>query len=733
MAAVSLADTVLAPSGDRAEAEQHERHFLVEGVHCANCIAKIEHTLRAREEVDEARVNFSTRRLGVKWHGPEALGLDIQSSLEELGYGAIPFDPAVLEASGGGENTALLRAMGVAGFAAANVMLLSISVWAGLWTDMEAVTRDFLHWVSALIALPAIAYAGQPFFRSALAALRARRTNMDVPISLAVILAAAVSLIETVGGGVHAYFDASVTLLFFLLVGRYLDGRARAEARRSAERLLLLRATSAAVELPEGGVRHMPVDELVPGMAVRVAPGERFPVDGEIVRGASEVDTGLVTGESLPQAVTAGTRVFAGTMNLGAAVAVRVGQVGEDTLLAEISRLVEAAGQARARFVRIADRVARWYAPVVHAAAAATFIGWIAIGGVAWQVALLHAVAVLIITCPCALGLAVPVVQVVASGRLLRRGTLLRSGDALERLAAVDTIVFDKTGTLTLGRPVWTNRTEIDLAHRAIARRIAAASRHPLAAALHDGANTATPPESAREVPGCGIEAVIDGATWRLGRRDWCGAAEANAVCAGPEMWLARNGRPLARFTFDDAPRPDAPETVATLRERGYAIELLSGDRADVVEGLAGRLGITEYRSAATPVDKAARLRELAAAGHTVLMVGDGLNDAPALAAAHVSMSPATAADISQVQADLVFQGDALAPVAGALAIARRATRLTAQNIVLAVAYNAVAVPFAVAGFVTPLVAALAMSSSSLLVTVNALRLRRSAAGEEGA
>tara|TARA_R110002110_G_scaffold2756_5_gene13409 strand:+ start:20160 stop:22394 length:2235 start_codon:yes stop_codon:yes gene_type:complete len=723
-------DVALAPSGHALRAipvgaDEHALNLLVEGVHCANCIARIERTLGAREDVREARVNFSTRRLYVRWRGAADAAGEIVDTVEGLGYGAIPFDPEILASQGSEESKALLRAVGVAGFAAANVMLLSISVWAGLWSDMDASTRDFLHWLSALIALPAIAYSGRPFFRSALAALRGGHTNMDVPISLAVLLAAVVSLVETIGGGVHAYFDASITLLFFLLVGRYLDLRARAEARRSAERLLLLRATSALVEADNGSVSYVAVEDLVPGMMVRVAPGERFPVDGEITRGETEIDASLVTGESLPCTAARGVSVFAGTMNLGAPVAVSVGRIGDDTLLAEIVRLIEDAEQGRARFVRIADRVARWYAPAVHILAAATFAGWVLFSFVGWQVALLHAVAVLIITCPCALGLAVPVVQVVASGRLLKRGILLRSGDALERLAAVDTIVFDKTGTLTMGRAVLTNSDEIPEAYRLVAMQLAAASQHPLSRAVQHAFGAGRPPADAREIPGCGVTATIDGSTWRLGRRDWCGAAELSAKGKGSELWMSRDGVPVTGFAFDDDVRVDAARTIDTLLARGYRVELLSGDRDEVVERIGETLGISQRRGGVSPTEKVARLRELEADGHHVLMVGDGLNDAPALAAAHASMSPAAAADVSQIQADLVFQGDHLAPVATVLEVGRRANRLTLQNIGLAIVYNAIAVPFAMAGFVTPLVAAVAMSSSSLLVTTNALRLKR--------
>ena len=347
-----------------------------------------------------------------------------------------------------------------------------------------------------------------------------------------------------------------------------------------------------------------------------------------------------------------------------------------------------------------------------------------------WQVALLHAVAVLIITCPCALGLAVPVVQVVASGRLLKRGILLRSGDALERLAAIGTVMFDKTGTLTMGRPVLTNHDEIPDACHAVARNLAAASLHPLARAVQAALGPGEPPADAREVAGCGVTATIDGATWRLGRRDWCGAAQRPARETGSELWLSRDGEPLAGFTFDDDVRPDAARTIDTLLARGLRIELLSGDRCEVVDRVGDALGIARRRGGVSPTEKVARLRQLEAEGRRVLMVGDGLNDAPALAAAYASMSPASAADVSQIQADLVFQGDRLEPVVTALTVARRADRLTKQNVGMAILYNAIAVPFAMAGLVTPLVAAIAMSSSSLLVTTNALRLKRGEADE---
>ena len=710
-------------------------HLMVEGLHCAACVWLIESVLAREPGVLSARVNMTTHRLKLRWRPGETDPARLIGAVSKLGYRLLPYDPERLESGSREAERALLRAMAVAGFGAANVMLLSISVWAGAFSDMGPATRDFMHWVSALIALPVVAYSGRPFFGSALTALRAGRLNMDVPISVAVLLAVAMSLYETMRGGPYAYFDAAATLLFFLLVGRYLDRRARSKARSAAERLLSLAATAATVVEPDGRRRSVRVDELRPGMIVAVATGDRVPVDGVIVEGASDLDMSLVTGESVPISATAGEGVFAGTLNLTGPLRIRVSAAGEDTLLAEIVELVETAERGRARYVAIADRVARIYAPAVHVLGLATFVAWWATGA-AWQTALLHAVAVLIVTCPCALGLAVPAVQAVAGGRLLRAGVLVKTADALERLNQADMVVFDKTGTLTRGRPELIDGDRNDVADLRLAASLAAESRHPLARALCRAAPPVAALPAVREVPGEGLAASGEGGEIRLGRREWCGvpaeAAPALASTAapdqvGPELWLSAPGRPPVRFAFTDPPRPAAAEVVGELERRGLGVALMSGDRRDVVVAVAGRLGIDDWRADMRPADKTRRLTDLAGAGRRVLMVGDGLNDAPALAAAFVSMSPAVAADISQAAADLVFQGESLEPIVEAIDVARAADRLVRQNLALAFLYNAVAVPLAVAGLVTPLIAAVAMSTSSLAVTLNALRLRRNA------
>lgn len=703
----------------------HQLHLMVEGVRCGGCLQRIEAALGRCEGVETARLNLSTRRLALAWRGTVERGGELAGLVNRLGYRTAPFDPDRLAALDTRQEEELLRCLAVAGFAAANVMLLSVSVWAGHAQGMGPATRDLLHWLSGLIAMPAVAYAGQPFFRSALAALRSGRTNMDVPISVGVILTTAMSLSETIRGGPYAYFDSAVTLLFFLLAGRYLDRLARGRARSAAERLLALRVATVTVVDADGRRVVLPAELVRPGMAVLAAAGERIGVDGRVVAGASRIDTSLITGETLPAAVAAGDRVFAGTLNIEAPLRVEALAVGEATLLADIVRLMELAEQRRGRHVALADRMAGHYAPVVHGLALATFLGWMLLGGEGWQTALLHAVAILIITCPCALGLAVPAVQVIASARLLRQGVLLKSATALERLATVDTVVLDKTGTVTDGRPVLVNAAAIPADALTLAAALAGASRHPLAQAICRTALAGVPVAAGvREVAGSGLLLATPAGEIRLGRRGWAVPDDAGLE-AGPELWLARPDTAPLRLAFADPLRADAAATVAALQARGLEVELLSGDRAPIVAEVAARLGIGRWRAAVTPAEKVAHLEALAAAGRRVLMVGDGLNDAPALAAAAVSVAPADAVDISQTAADAVFQSVRLAPVAELLDVAARVDRLVRQNFALALAYNAVAVPLAVMGLVTPLIAAVAMSSSSLLVVGNALRVAR--------
>lgn len=701
--------------------------LVVPGLHCAGCIARVEQALLSRPGVTAARVNLTAKRVRVEWLNNKMSLDQLIAAVEAAGFEARVFDAGAAQATDEPDyGKQLLRSLAVAGFAAGNVMLLSVSVWSGA----EGATRDMLHWISAMVALPAIVYAGRPFFRSAWEALNRRRLNMDVPISLAVILAGGMSLFETMNGAAHTYFDAAVMLLFFLLAGRTLDHMMRNRARSALTELVALKATGAMV-VDEARVRSWrPMAEIEPGMCVAVAPGERVPVDGCIVEGASDLDRSLVTGESAPEAVGPGANVEAGTINITGPLKIEVTAIGDQTVLAEIVELMAAAEQGRARYVRMADRAARVYAPLVHLAALAAFCGWLWTSG-DWHLALVTAIAVLIITCPCALGLAVPAVQVVAAGQLFRRGVLVKDGSALERLAEVDTVIFDKTGTLTTGQPRVAGMDAMSSDDLAIAAGLARESVHPLALAfsrtLAERGVNPSKIEHIIEKPGHGMQGQHMDRNVRLGNREWCGAQvdDERQLHSGSELWLHISGKAPKVFKLEDDLRQDAAEAISTLEDMGLKVMLLSGDRQAAVEQAARSAGIGEFLDSWKPPDKAAFVQSTQAAGRKVLMVGDGINDGPALGMAHASMAPSTAADISGKTAGLVFLGNGLMVVPGAIATARRARLLVHQNFALAALYNVVAVPVAIAGYASPLVAAIAMSLSSLVVTLNAMRLRR--------
>jgi P-type Cu2+ transporter len=610
--------------------------------------------------------------------------------------------------------------------------LLSVSVWSGDVSDMTGETRDLFHWLSALIALPAAAYAGQPFFRSAFRALRRRGVNMDVPISIGVILALGMSVVETINHAEHTYFDAAIMLLTFLLVGRYLDQNMRRRTRAVAGNLAALKAETATKFVGTAEICEVPVAAISPGDIVLLRPGERCAVDGTVVEGRSTIDQSLITGETMHVTAQQGAAVYAGSLNISGTLRVRVSAASEGTLLAEITRLLDHALQARSRYVRLADRASRLYAPVVHATALLTMLGWV-LAGASWHDAIVTGVAVLIITCPCALGLAIPTVQTVASGAMFRAGVLLNSGDSIERLAEVDHIIFDKTGTLTLPDLEVVNAAGIPEDVFSLAGQLALSSHHPVAAAVAQAAGAKSPLVGVVEEPGQGVRATLGETELRLGRPSFCGAEQLAKDSAGldPEASIVAFSLGEAKyiFTVRQALRPDARTVISALQKRNVTVEILSGDREPAVQAAARALGVSEWRAGVTPADKIARIEDLKRQGFKVMMVGDGLNDAPSLAAAHVSMSPISAAHLSQATADLVFLGKPLAPVVAAIDFSRRALRLMRQNLWLAVGYNVLAVPIAIGGFVTPLVAAAAMSGSSVLVMLNALRARRVASG----
>ncbi len=656
---------------DTASATEVE--LLVPGIRCGGCIAGVERRLGAIDGVLSARVNLTAKRARVAIDPARTDADALVAALAAGGWDARRFEPRVHGESGTDRTGRdLLLRIGVAGFASMNVMLLSVSVWSGA----EGATRDLLHWVSALIALPAAAYAGMPFFRSAARALAHGRMGMDVPISLAIVLACVSSVIATAESGQHAYFDAAVMLTFFLLIGRYLEHRTRAGARSAAAELMALSARTAMRVAEDGAKALIEVDALRPGMVIEVAAGERLPADGTVIVGRSDLDRALVTGESVPEPVSEGAEVHAGMLNLTGPLRVAVTATGEATLLAEIARLVDAAERSRGRYERLADRAARIYSPGVHAVALLAFCGWLWATG-SWFVGLEVATAVLIITCPCALGLAVPTVHTVATGRLFRRGIYLKDGAELERLAEVDTVVFDKTGTLTDGAPRVVEGPE-DPRTWAVAAALAGGSRHPLSQAIAAAAEARGVAPAAlrevREVPGYGVEALLPdaggGRRVRLGRPEWVGGAFDCAVAVDPGRAVTMDvGGAVAGFRLAETLRPGAAETCARLRAMGLDLAILSGDAAGAVAAVADETGIAKRQARLRPGEKFAWLEARRAEGRRVLMVGDGLNDGPALAAAHASMSPAGAADVAKAAAGLVFTGARLDAVAEAVAL----------------------------------------------------------------
>lgn len=697
----------------RAENGSDSFEILVKGARCANCIAKIEKGVGAIAGVENVRLNLSTGKLLVVSRG--VAPQKILRRVQDIGYEAQPFEAADTLNADEAEGQFLLRCLAVSGFATVFVMGLAEGIWFG--ADMADSTRQLFFWLAGAVAVPASLYAGQPFFRAAWRGFAARSANMDIPISLAVLLALGLSIYQAGNQGAHTYFDAAVMLVFLLLIGRYLDFRLRDRARGAARHLLTLQSLLVRRRTATGDLETVAAKEVAPGDQLLVATGDRIPVNGVIEDHGTELDLSLVTGEILPQRVEVGSPVQAGTIVIGQAVALRATAAVENSLVADLARLLEAGQQSRSTYVRLADRAAALYVPVVFSLSFFALIGWLVAGAPLAQ-AVTNAIAVLIITCPCALGLAVPAVQIVATERLFKRGVFVKSGDALERLAEIDTAIFDKTGTLTEGMPVLLNAQSLPPGILERAARIARASRHPLARAIAAAAGDGPVAADVRETAGAGLETGTGHDVERLGSASWCGALERDY-----QLWYRRGMEPPIGFHLQDRLRPDSVALVRSLASRGLKVEMLSGDNADNVRAMAQEVGIASWFAGITPQQKAVRLQVLREQGSRILMVGDGINDAAAMALAHVSIAPGTATDISQRASDMVLRGNALGPIVEAFDVARKARRLVLVNFALAAAYNLTAIPLAALGYVTPLIAAATMAGSSLLVVANALRL----------
>ena len=699
-----------------------EINLLVEGVHCGSCVWLIENTLAKDAKIVRASLNLSTKRLTIKWRGSESAIASNIDQIFTLGYKLIPFTPQLSEQLDKEIEKDLLIKISVAGAGSIAMMMILWGVWAGNFDlSMGYYTRLVTHIIAAIVALPAIAYSGTPFYYSAYNALRSLRTNMDVPISLGIIGATFISVYQITSP--YTYFDAAISLIFFLLIGRYLEIKSRNRAKSFAHNLILNQPRTITLDI-DGKLILMPLSQAKVGDIAFAGAGEKIAADGIIIEGESEVDNQLITGESMPIAVQQGDRVASGTINVNNPIRYRISALGDDTTLGEIIKLTDLAQQSKSHYVKIADRLSRYFTPIIILLAVATFCLWYYVWDATLDKALINSIALLIITCPCALGLAVPIVQVVASSRLMSKGIILKSENSLERLNEIDHVVFDKTGTLTNINPKLINRQEITDEDYAIISALASHSKHVLCKGLvNEKPGIISFDKPVEEVKGMGMMAYLNGKKILLGSRKFCRLKPQIKEDGLMEMWFV-GYEPPQRLIFENQLRVDASKTIAKIKSYDLPMEILSGDRNRVTAEVASQLGIAQFNSNYDPVQKYNHLKELEQLGKKVLMVGDGLNDAAALKAAHVSISPSTSLEITQVSADIIFQGEKLGPVLECYQVAKFAIKLVKQNMALSLLYNLVSVPLAIWGYVNPIVAAIAMSSSSILVILNSLRLR---------
>ncbi len=712
-------------------------YFFVKGLHCGACIWLIENILKRQSNVKIARINMSNKRLHLSWVGDKTYGNKLVQIINNLGYRLIPYDYCELKNEEKKYSNDLLKALCIAGFGAGNVMLMSVAIWSSSQDKMGLATHNFLYWLSALIALPVIIYSGRIFFKSALKSLKFGFGNMDVAISVAIIITTIVSVFEVANKAQHAYFDSALMLLFFLLIGRYLDFLTRNKALSIAYDFSLLNAISAVIIDKYGKNKVILAKNIKKNMILNVAVGDKIAADGVVISGKSEVDASLITGESLPQKIAKNAKVFAGMINLDRPVKVKVTQNQNNSLIAKISNLVANLEKQKGKFVKIADQISKYYTPIVHILALLTFIGWYFYFQSPFKVSLINAVAVLIITCPCALALAVPIVSVLANSKLLKQGIIIKSGEALEKLNKVDTIICDKTGTLTHGKPILKSAKLIDGSKEKtlsknhqlfiLAASMSALSNHPLSKSLSNSFKGELVDLKIKEVAGNGLKSKFKGKEIKLGKKEFVlNKNEENLVKPNNNSQIfIKFGKEIAVFSFLDSLKIDAKEMINELKFLGKEVILLSGDKKEVVTDISKKLKIKEFYYDKDPIQKAKIIEVLKAQNKNIMMVGDGINDAPVLIASDIGVSFALASDIAKNCADIIIQGNKLEPLLKILTISKKSHRLIKENFALSFAYNIIAVPFAVLGYVTPLIAALSMSFSSILVTLNSLRVRR--------
>ena len=712
----------------RHEGDLAETTLLMEGISCAACGWLIEKHLRTLPAVAEARLNLSNHRLHVRWADAQLPLSQILAELRHIGYAAHPYQSDRASEQLASENRLALRQLGVAGLLWFQAMMATMATWPEFNIDLSPELHTILRWVALFLTTPIVFYSCAPFFKGAMRDLRTRHLTMDVSVSLAIGSAYIAGIWTSITGVGELYFDAVGMFALFLLAGRYLERRARERTAAATAQLVNLLPASCLRLDSDGQSERILLSELRVGERILVQPGSILPADGKIIDGQSSIDESLLTGEYLPQPRTLGDAVTAGTLNVEGALTVEVQALGQDTRLSAIVRLLDRAQAEKPRLAEIADRAAQWFLLLSLIAAAVIGLLW-------WQLDSARAfwivLAMLVATCPCALSLATPTALTAATGTLHKLGLLLTRGHVLEGLNQIDTVIFDKTGTLTEGRLVLRSIRPLGALDSEQCLSLAAAlenrSEHPIARAFGRAPLAA---EDVHSTPGLGLEGVVGEQRLRIGQAEFACALSGAALPSMPDeagQWLllADTHGPLAWLVLDDRLRDDAPALLAACKARGWRTLLLSGDSSPMVASVAAELGIDEARGGLRPDDKLQVLQQLHKEGRKVLMLGDGVNDVPVLAAADISVAMGSATDLAKTSADAVLLSNRLDALVQAFTLARRTRRVIIENLLWAALYNGLMLPFAALGWITPVWAAVGMSISSLTVVLNALRLTR--------
>lgn len=712
--------------------------LLIDGMRCAGCVASLERALVASRGVQRVRINAASQRAHIIWDGTQNSLSALLDCIDRTGYGARPLDARALDDRRREEARDALKRLLVAGFGAMQAMMFATVLYVGAIDEVNATTRELFRWLGFMIATPVVMYSAKPFFSGAVQALRARRLGMDVPVALAIALVYFASLLAALHGEGEVYFDSVSMFVFFLLTGRYLEMRGRHRALDLTDALARLMPDVAQRRMPDGSLHSVPVLELQNGDILAVDSGTVIPADGVVQRGQARVDESMLTGESQPCLRQQGDALLAGSLLLDGPIDMHITRCGSDTTMAGMVSLVERAQAERPRLARVGEDIVARFVMLVLGLASLTALGWLL---VAPERAFGAAVAVLVVSCPCAFALAVPAALTRALAVLARNGVLVAKPDAIEALARADHVVFDKTGTLTDGLSLQAVQLAADRTPQtlnqlnpaasevlALAQALARESRHPVSRAIAAAAGQDAVPvsvEAIKNTPGQGLQAKVNGRLLRLGRASFASPTALPANIDDNALVLADEHQLLAHFHVSERLRPTAAAAVDTLLDQGLSLHIASGDQAHRVADIAARLAISDWSGGQLPADKLARLQQLRQSGACIIAVGDGINDAPVLAGADVSVAMGSGADLARASSDIVLASEDLGQLATARTIAAQSLRVVRQNQRWALAYNLLAIPLAAAGLVPPWLAALGMSASSLGVVLNALRIGR--------